>query len=327
MEEDNTLQYEENDDQEKSDNLDDEYILSKERISEVSKNSDFYFQQKNRFTEINKNFEDNQEDEENSLRQSNIMNNEHPKDEEIDSNVINNNKIGSNDGNINNDNIRKTENKNRKTRNSIKNIVNIKIILLGDVCVGKTSIIGRYINNSFEEKYKCTIQAECKTKIIDIDSNIAVKMNIWDTCGQEKFRILTKQYYRESHGAIIVFDLTNRKSFEYVKNWIEELHKYAPENVSILIVGNKSDLTLEKKVNMIEIKKLIETHNFLYYDVSAKNGNNISLAFDKIRAEILDRLKNNNYRNDSDIRYNMNPLDPKALDKLGESVNKSKRCC
>ena len=320
------MQYEENDDQEKPDNLDDEYILSKERPSRLSKNSEVLFQQ-NRFTEIHKNFEDNQEEEENSLRQSNVMNNEQSKNEEIYNNNDINNKIYNNDDNKNNDNINKTEKKNRKTRNSIKNIMNIKIILLGDVSVGKTSIIGRYIDNSFDEKYKCTIQVECKTKIIDIDSYNAVKMNIWDTCGQERFRILTKQYYRECHGAIIVFDLTNKKSFDYVKNWIEELHKYAPENVSIVIVGNKSDLTIEKKVTMEEITKLIETNNYLYYNVSAKNGNNISLVFDKIRAEIVDRLKSNKNQNEIDIRYNMNPIDPKALDKLGESVNKSKRCC
>ena len=227
MEDDNI---EEIDEQEKTENLDDEYILSKERPSVVSKNSDFLFQQQNnRFTEINKTFEDNQEEEEISIRQSNIMNNENPTNGEIDNNNNNNNKINNNDDNINNnnnDNIRKTEKKIRKTRNSIKNNVNIKLILLGDVSVGKTSIIGRYIDNSFDEKYKCTIQVECKTKVIDLDENTAVKMNIWDTCGQEKFRILTKQYYRECHGAIIVFDLTNKKSFDYVKNWIEELHKY-----------------------------------------------------------------------------------------------------
>jgi len=316
------------DDNNDDNNLDDDYMLNKGRPSEISKNSDYFFQQNERFTKVENNFEDEQEEEE-SLRQSKIANNERPSNTKINNNNNNfnyddDNNNNNNNLNSNNDNIRKT--KNRKTRYSTKNIISIKIILLGDVSVGKTSILGRYINNSFDEKYKCTIQVECKTKMIDLDLNTVVKMNIWDTCGQEKFRILTKQYYRECQGAIIVFDLTNKRSFDYVKNWIEELHKYAPENVSILIVGNKSDLTAKKKVNKEEIKKLVEPNDYLYYDVSAKNGNNISLAFDKIRAKILENI-NKNYKNDTDIRYNMNPLDPRALDKLGESVNKSKKCC
>lgn len=306
--------------EERADNtLDDDYILSKERPSVASRITNSFVQQKNRFTEIDNTFEDEEEEEENSFRQSNIRKSERPSKisniEKTNTNII-----------INNNNMRITEKKNSKTISSIKNILDIKIIILGDISVGKTSILGRYINNSFEEKYKCTIQVECKTKVIDIDLNTAVKMTIWDTCGQEKYRILTKQYYRNCDGAIIVFDLTNKKTFEYVNYWIEELRKNAPENISILIAGNKSDLTFQKKIRMEEIQKLID-NNYLYYEVSAKTGNNISLVFDKLRNNILESLKNKKNKDELDIRFNMNPLDPKSLDKLGKSVNKSKKCC
>ena len=94
-----------------------------------------------------------------------------------------------------------------------KKFINLKIIFVGDVSVGKTSVIERYINNNFKDDYTCTIQAEQKTKIINEDSNTLVRMNIWDTAGQEKFRSLTRQFYRDCQGAIIVFDITKKKNF------------------------------------------------------------------------------------------------------------------
>ena len=110
-------------------------------------------------------------------------------------------------------------------------------------------------------------------------------MNIWDTVGQEKFRTLTRQYYHDCHGAVIVFDLTKRETFEYLPKWIKELKDNAPDKIAILILGNKSDLTDERVVSPEEITKFIED-NYLFFEVSAKNGNNITLAFDKIREKI-----------------------------------------
>ena len=167
-----------------------------------------------------------------------------------------------------------------------KQIIDIKLILLGDISVGKSSILGRYIDNSFTEDYQCTLQVETKSKIIDIDLNTSVKMNIWDTVGQEKFRHLTKQYFRNCHGAIIVFDLTRKDSFDGVQKWIDELNDFN-SNIPILIVGNKSDLIKEREVNEDAIENFVR-NKYLYYDVSAKNGSNVSLAFDKIRSEIIE---------------------------------------
>ena len=289
---------------------DDNYILSKERPSELSKNTDNFYQQNDRFTTIENNFENPQED---SLASSNLISNRPsniPKEED------------NNDNEINKSN---NKDKNRKTRNSNKNRIEIKIILLGDVAVGKTSILGRYINNSFNDDYKCTIQVEHKTKIIDVDLYTSVKMTIWDTVGQEKFRILTKQYYRDAQGAIIVFDLTKKESFDFVPKWIEELNNNGPGKIPIIIVGNKSDLSTQRVVPMDEIKKIIGS-KYLYYDVSAKNGNNISLAFDKIRSQVLNYLDKK--KDDNDIRVHINPRTSKELDEVGQQINeKSTKCC
>ena len=281
----------------------DNYLLAKERATDSSKNTDYFNHQSNRFTTIDNNFENSQQEEEESIRKSNVPNNEN---QNTDSNK---------------------KDKNRKTKSG-KEIIEIKLILLGDISVGKTSILGRYIKNSFSEVYKCTIQVERQAKLIDIDLHTSVKLVIWDTCGQEKYRNVTRQYYHGCDGAVIVFDLTNKDSFDNVSKWIEELKTNGPSNISLLIVGNKSDLTNDRVVPINNINKFIG-NKYLYYDVSAKNGNNIALAFEKIRAQIFNKIKNiKSKREDSDIRNNMNPRDSKELDNLGEKVNgKSSKCC
>ena len=290
-------------------NYEDDYLLAKERASDTSKNTEYFNHQNSRFTTIDNNFENSQQEEEESIRKSNLSKNENPNPEIIENR-------------ISNDII-----KNRKTKSG-KKIIEMKIILLGDVSVGKTSILGRYIKNSFNEEYKCTIQVENQTKLIDIDLHTSVKLVIWDTCGQEKYRNITRQYYHRCDGAVIVFDLTNKDSFDYVPKWIEELKNNGPPNISLLIIGNKSDLTNERVVPINDINKLFG-NKYLYYDVSAKNGNNVALAFDKIRVQIFNRIKNiKSKRDDSDIKYNMNPRDSKELDNFGESVTgKSSKCC
>ena len=127
--------------------------------------------------------------------------------------------------------------------------------------------------------------------------------------------------------ALVVFDLTKKDTFDYLPKWIEELHTKGPGKVPILIVGNKSDLTKDREVPIDEIQKKFG-NKYLYYDVSAKNGNNITLAFDKIRAQILSNLKIDRNSNSDDIKYNMNPRDTNELDNLDNEVKeKSSRCC
>ncbi len=291
-------------------------LLYKDRPSEASKNSEFFFQQNNRFTTIDNNFENSEEESYNiSKRPSNISKSEQ--------NHINCDNIKDN----NNTNCRQSKTQ-RKTRNSEIKRIKLKIILLGDTSVGKTSILTRYIDNKFDDNYKCTIQTGIKTKTLDIDLNHTVSMNIWDTAGQEKYRTLTRQFYHDCHGAVIVFDLTEKESFEYLPKWIKELEENAPDKIVILILGNKSDLVNERVVNSEDITNFIE-NKYLFFEVSAKNGNNITLAFDKIRAKILEGLyKNENTKDDIDVKININPRDSKELDNLGKTVNeKSSKCC
>ena len=300
----------------------DSYLFDKDRPSNASN-----FALQGRLTIVGKNF---QEDESKENDSSIMSNSERPSNasEISNSNKTNNNKINNNDNKINN-NDKKDSKINKQEKNKKKNMIDIKLILLGDISVGKTSILGRYINSSFSEDYQCTLQVEMKTKIIEVDLDTRVKMNIWDTVGQEKYRNLTTQYYRNCQGAIIVFDLTRKDSFDGVQKWIEQLEVYN-SNCQILILGNKSDLIEERAVNKDDIENLIN-NEYLYYDVSAKNGSNVSLAFDKIRNLIIEDIKRKERKEEkelNDIKNNMRKLDSNAFDQLNKSVNgKSRKCC
>ena len=123
--------------------------------------------------------------------------------------------------------------------NDIKFTYEFKIILLGSISVGKTAILSRYISNEFNENYKCTIKSEYRMKIVNLNNSIQAKLNIWDTCGDEKFRAITRQYYKDSQGILLVYDISNRSSFDMIDNWVEDIRNNAPADVIVFLVGNK----------------------------------------------------------------------------------------
>ena len=276
----------------------------------------------NRFTMVDKNF-DEEESRENSIGLNKLR-------PTSNSNLMED--IYHNDIAINNSNPTST----RVTKSSYKlsrelNLIDIKIILLGNVSVGKTSIVGRYIDNSFHNQYECTIQAANRLKVIKEDENTSLKLSIWDTAGQEKFLSMTRQYYRDAHGAIIVFDLTNRKTFDEINNWIEELQKHGSEDTVIIILGNKSDLTSERAISEDDIKDKLKNEYF-YLDVSAKTGNNISLAFDKLKKLIMEKIKmkKKNKKNINGGKAQKKKLNEEGQNKKDYGIkgkDKSNKCC
>jgi len=309
----------------------DSYLFDKDRPSNASN-----FALQSRFTVVENNFQE--DDSKNNDSSIDMSSSGRPSTESEKSNSTKakeNNKINGNDNKINNNDtkIKKDDNKLKfkiKDKNiKKKNTIDIKIILLGDASVGKSSIIGRYMNNSFRDDYQCTLQVEMNTKMIDIDLDTRVRMTIWDTVGQEKFRNLTTQYYRNCQGAIIAFDLTKKDTFDGLQSWIDKLEE-TNQNCSILIVGNKSDLIDDREVNKDDIELFIK-NKYFYYDVSAKNGTNVSLAFDKIRTEIIEDIRRNEKKEEkelNDIKFKMRNVDSRALEQLNKSVNeKSKKCC
>ncbi len=213
----------------------------------------------------------------------------------------------------------KTTNNISPLYNTNKQVYNLKIIVLGDISVGKTSVIGRFITNSFSEVYKSSISCEFKKKEMDIDGETAANLQIWDTAGEEKFMAVTKQYYNGSHGAMIIYDLTSKITFTKMNKWLKDVKDNAPKDIVIMVVGNKSDLVMEKVDLGDELKPFKD--NYLYCDVSAKNGTNVSLAFENLTLKIVEKLKEKKEKGLDVEQRDSIPL------KKHNSINKKKKKC
>ena len=161
-------------------------------------------------------------------------------------------------------------------------VENIKVTLLGNTGVGKTCIIIRYINNIFEENYISTNGASYTQKIIK-NNGKEYQLDIWDTAGQEKYRSLGKNFYRDACIVILVYDITRKDSFESLKEiWYPDLLKYGESYAILAVLGNKSDKLNEEEVNEDEAKKFAEEIKGEFLKVSAKTGDNIQNLFENI---------------------------------------------
>jgi len=163
-----------------------------------------------------------------------------------------------------------------------------KTIILGDTTVGKSSILQQFINKKFSASYDVTIGIEFGSKLINIINDgktEVVKMQIWDTAGHERYRSITRSYYRDSAIVFLVYDVTNRLSFDSLSRWIEDINIYVNINDAhkpvIVILGNKIDLENMRCVTTMEGEKFATEHNILFCEVSAKNGINIDEIFNK----------------------------------------------
>jgi len=202
---------------------------------------------------------------------------------------------------INQNNIQTTQNKNisyidDSIYTSIphdvsidKKIYKFKIILLGESSVGKTSILNRFIGNQFSETYKCTVSVELKIKSILLDPYTSAELKIWDTCGEEKYQSVTRQFYNGTNGIILLYDLSDINSFNSLNKWLKEIRNFAPKNAVVIIVGNKVDL--DRKVSHDDAITFANKENISYLEVSAKNGINIELIFEKLSKEMVIKTK------------------------------------
>ena len=168
-----------------------------------------------------------------------------------------------------------------------------KIILIGNSGVGKSSILQRYIQKVFDDNYSCTIGVDFFMKSLNIGEK-SIKLQLWDTAGTEKFRSITTGYYRGANAAFVVFDLTSKKSFNALNEWIQNYYKYSnPDSEkNVVLIGNKSDLIEEREITEEEINNFVKDNNIKYFETSAKDGKNVDECFYYISEKLMKQYEN-----------------------------------
>jgi len=164
-----------------------------------------------------------------------------------------------------------------------------KLLLIGDSGVGKSCILLRFADDTYTDSYISTIGVDFKIRTIELDGK-TVKLQIWDTAGQERFRTITSSYYRGAHGIIVVYDVTDQTSFNNVKNWLNEIERYANENVNKLLVGNKSDMISKKVIDSGTAKEFADSLSIPFLETSARDSTNVEKTFITMAQEIKNRL-------------------------------------
>lgn len=160
-----------------------------------------------------------------------------------------------------------------------------KVVLIGDSAVGKSQLLARFARNEFSVDSKATIGVEFQTKTLVIDQKI-VKAQIWDTAGQERYRAVTSAYYRGAVGAMLVYDMTKRQSFDHIARWLDELRGHADKNIVIMLIGNKCDLASLRAVPVEDAKEFAERENLFFMETSALDSTNVETAFLTVLTEI-----------------------------------------
>ena len=184
--------------------------------------------------------------------------------------------------------IRSGKNEDEKAK-----IIEAKIVLLGDVSVGKTSIASRYCKNSFNDHHINTIGGAYQQQKVVLGNGAMIKLHIWDTSGQERFRAMTNLYYRDAQVALLTYDITNESSFNSIDFWIQELkYKVENENMILCLVGNKCDVSNdERRISTAQGKKFAQENNMIFYETSAKTGEGVTDLFVTIANKVYEQQK------------------------------------
>ena len=187
-----------------------------------------------------------------------------------------------------------------------------KILLLGDSTVGKTCFLLRYVDDSFLDLHMATIGLDYRLKTLILEEQKIVKVQLWDTAGQDKFRAITRNYYKGASGIILIFDVTNVKSYENIKKWINEIKEEISEKVKIVLIGNKIDNVQERKISREQGDKLASEIGVKFFETSAKTGEGIN--------ESVFFLVKKIFENDPEVK---NKYQGRNL----KMYNKKRKCC
>ena len=172
----------------------------------------------------------------------------------------------------------------------------IKIMIIGESLVGKTALIAKYTKNIFGGEYLTTIGIDFQDKFLNINGK-EIKIEIWDTAGQERFRNIAKSYFQSSNGFLLVYDITQKSSFEKLDYWNEQINLNAPKDTKYILIGNKIDLENKREVQKVDGENFAKKNNIQFYETSAKDGTNVNYVFELLAKEIVNNGENNSTRN------------------------------
>jgi small GTP-binding protein len=165
-----------------------------------------------------------------------------------------------------------------------------KVVVVGMSSVGKSSLVQRLVQGTFDDDKTPTCGADFYTYSVPLDRE-TIRLQIWDTAGQERFRAISKQYFRNAVGAVLIFDIANFASFEALTGWLNDLQVNCLPNAYILLVGNKADLNAERQIGAQEIKDFAERHDLVTLETSALNGKGVKEAFTRLAMEVSARIR------------------------------------
>ena len=210
-------------------------------------------------------------------------------------------------------------------------IETFKVVLLGESGVGKTSIISQFTNSEFKDDFETSTGGTFSSKSFTYNDDKILKFEIWDTAGQERYRALTKMFYKETNAVILVYDITRKKSFEELQNyWVEQIKEFAPENIIIAVVANKSDLSENEEVEEEVARNYAQDLNALFCTTSAKSSFGINDLFLQI-AKRHTGAENIKIKNDEDEelqgKEEMNKRGTMKITKEKILKKKKKKCC
>ena len=200
----------------------------------------------------------------------------------------------------------------------------VKIILIGDSGVGKTNIMSKFLKNQFMEESKATIGVEFGSKLFNHEGH-KIKAQIWDTAGQEKYKAITGAYYKGSKGALVVYDITQKKTFENIEKWVNDLKVAGDPKITIILIGNKSDLEDKRQVLKDQGEEKARSFGCAFLETSAYSGDNIEKAFNLMIKEIYEKFSSDS-TGEGELDSGTKGEDLK-LDKTDEKNIKKKSCC